>query len=136
VIFIRNSTTKLNYESFPQLSDIISKNEWLYLPQDSLTSDPLEYNVNAEVFTLTGPVSQQDNEIAAFYRDAQINFDNKNVLGILATRNENFEHLISKRDVGTTTESSDVSTTPSPDESEENFIYAAANGDFDNLKLN
>lgn len=96
------------------------------MPQDSLTSDPLEYNVNAEVFTLTGPVQQQDNEIAAFYRDAQINFGNKNVLGILATRNENFEHLIAKRDVRTTTENPDVSTTVSPDEPiVENLIYEA-----------
>lgn len=132
MIFIRNSTTKLSYENFPELSDIIAKNEWLYLPQDSLTSDPLEFNVNAEVFTLTGPVQQQDNEIAAFYRDAQINFDNKNVLGILATRSENSEHLISKREaVTTTTESSDVSTTPSSDEPVENFIYAATSGEFD-----
>lgn len=129
MIFIRNSTTKLNYENFPQLSEIIGKNEWLYLPQDSLTSDPLEYNVNAEVFTLTGPVQQQDNEIAAFYRDAQINFGNKNVLGILATRNENFEHLIAKRQVRSTTESpatSEASSTPSPDEPVENLIYEAA----------
>lgn len=49
VVFIRNSTTKLNYENFPRLSEIIGTTEWLYLPQESLSSDPLEYNVNAEV---------------------------------------------------------------------------------------
>lgn len=129
VIFIRNSTTKLNYENFPQLSEIIGKNEWLYLPQDLLSSDPLEYNVNAEVFTLTGPVQQQDNEIAAFYRDAQMS-GKKNVLGVLATRNENFEHLIAKREAKGTTESpvSESSTTPSPDEPEESLIYAVKGG--------
>jgi hypothetical protein len=131
VIFIRNATTKLNYENFPELSDIIGKNEWLYLPQETLTSDPLEYNVNAEVFTLTGPVMMQDNEIAAFYRDAQINYGNKNVLGILAARNENLEHLIQKRQARTpptTTEGPyDASTTPAtPDEPVENLIYAAS----------
>lgn len=49
VVFIRNATTKLNYENFPRLSEIISTTEWLYLPQEELSSDPLEYNVNAEV---------------------------------------------------------------------------------------
>ncbi|KAG5667297.1 hypothetical protein PVAND_015283 [Polypedilum vanderplanki] len=126
VIFIRNATTKLSYENFPELSDIISKNEWLYLPQETLSSDPLEYNINAEVFTLTGPVIMQDNEIAAFYRDAQINYGNKNVLGILAARNENNEHLISKRQAREViTENYDISTTPAtPDEQEDNRIYA------------
>jgi hypothetical protein len=49
VVFIRNSTTELNYENFPRLAEIIGTTEWLYLPQNQLSSDPLEYNVNAEV---------------------------------------------------------------------------------------
>lgn len=49
VVFIRNATTKLNYENFPRLSEIIGTTEWLYLPQAALSSDPLEFNVNAEV---------------------------------------------------------------------------------------
>lgn len=124
----------MNYENFPQLSEIIGKNEWLYLPQDSLSSDPLEFNVNAEVFTLTGPVQQQDNEIAAFYRDAQMS-GKKNVLGVLATRNENFEHLIAKREAKLTTESplGDSSTTLSPDEPVEELIYHVKGGRFGSL---
>ncbi|KAL7011712.1 hypothetical protein ACKWTF_014397 [Chironomus riparius] len=131
VIFIRNATTKLSYENFPELSDIIGKNEWLYLPQELLSSDPLEYNVNAEVFTLTGPAVMQDNEIAAFYRDAQINFGRKNILGILAARSENPEHLILKREVSepkmTSTEPSttEAATTPANDEPVEDLIYEA-----------
>jgi hypothetical protein len=105
----------LNYENFPRLSEIIGKSEWLYLPQEVLSSDPLEYNVNAEVFTLTGPVEQQDIEIAALYRDAQVNYGKKNVLGILATRNENIEHGIFKRDAPDPTDIS--STTPSDETS-------------------
>lgn len=53
VVFIRNATTKLNYENFPRLSEIIGTSEWLYLPQEVLSSDPLEYNVNAEVTMTT-----------------------------------------------------------------------------------
>lgn len=49
VVFIRNSTTTLSHENFPRLSEIIGTSEWLYLPQVALSSDPLEYNVNAEV---------------------------------------------------------------------------------------
>ncbi|KAL7011713.1 hypothetical protein ACKWTF_014398 [Chironomus riparius] len=98
VIFIRNATTKLSYENFPELSDIINKNEWLYLPQELLSSDPLDYNVNANVLTLTGSSEAQDSQIAAFYHDAQVKFGNKNILGIIAESNE---HLRSKREVTT-----------------------------------
>jgi len=128
VIFIRNATTKLSYENFPELSDVIGKNEWLYLPQEYLSSDPLEYNVNAEVFTLTGPAVMQDNEIAAFYRDAQINYGSKSVLGILAARSENPEHLILKREIkffSTEEPTTESSTTVAPDEPVENLIYDA-----------
>jgi hypothetical protein len=97
VVFVRNASIKLNYENFPKLSEIIGTTEWLYLPQDVLSSDPLEYNVNAEVFMLTGPVEQQDVEIASFFRDAQVKYNHKNILGILATRNEKNEHKIYKR---------------------------------------
>ena len=109
VIFIRNATTKLSYEKFPELSDIIGKNEWLYLPQELLSSDPLDYNVNAEILTLAGPAETQDSQIAALYQEAQIKFGNKNVLGILA---ESSDHLLSKREV-------------SVEESTESFVYEA-----------
>lgn len=106
---------------------MIGKSEWLYLPQEYLPSDPLEYNVNAEVFTLTGPAVMQDNEIAAFYRDAQINYGSKNVLGILAARQENQEHVILKREARSTTEepTSEAPTTTAPDEPVEDLVYAA-----------
>jgi len=98
---------------------MIGKNEWLYLPQEVLSSDPLVYNVNVEVFTLTGPAVMQDNEIAAFFRDAQVKYGSKNILGILA---ESSRHLVTKRE---------VSTTPVNDEStkvsDEKFIYEAIN---------
>lgn len=63
VVFIRNSTTKLNYENFPRLSEIIGTTEWLYLPQEALSSDPLEYNVNAEVNNDEYIFAAMDNEI-------------------------------------------------------------------------
>lgn len=54
VIFVRNSTTKLNHENFPKLSEIVNTSEWLYLPQKTLSSDPIEYNPNAEVSCIRG----------------------------------------------------------------------------------
>ena len=79
-----------------------------------------------KVFVLTGPVEQQDVEIAALYRDAQVNYGRKNILGVLATRNENIDHSIYKRQAIPETTSELPSTTPAPDEPVvENLIYAA-----------
>ncbi|XP_070507869.1 V-type proton ATPase subunit S1-like [Chironomus tepperi] len=111
VIFIRNATTKLNYENFPEMSDIIGKNEWLYLPQDILSLKPFENNINTEVLTLTGSVVDQDRQMAIHYRNTLAKFENKNVLGILAESNS---HLVSKRE---------VSTVSSVRESNESLIY-------------
>lgn len=49
IVFLKNGTTKLNYENFPRLSEMIGGKDWLYLPQSNLMSDPLDYNVNTEV---------------------------------------------------------------------------------------
>lgn len=75
---------------------------------------------------MTGPVEQQDVEIAALYRDAQVNYGKKNILGVLATRNDNLDHTIYKRQViseSTTTET--PTTTPADEPEVENLIYAA-----------
>lgn len=72
---------------------------------------------------LTGPVEQQDVEIAALYRDAQVNYGKKNILGILATRNENMEHSIYKRQISSTTEL--PTTTPADDIVVETLAYEA-----------
>lgn len=105
---MKNETTKLNYANFPKLSELIQKNSWLYLTQKALSSDPLDFNVNAEVhhlaihafiknicqlitflfqvFTLTGSSAQQDGEMSALFRDSQLAYGENNVLGLLATR--------------------------------------------------
>lgn len=49
VIFLRNSTTKLNQENFPRLSEMVGNKNWLYLPQNDLLSDPLDHNIYTEV---------------------------------------------------------------------------------------
>lgn len=76
---------------------------------------------------MTGPVEQQDVEIAALYQDAQVNYGRKNILGILATRNENFEHNIYKRQAiaETTTE---ASTTQIAEEFDDEVLVCLARG--------
>lgn len=75
---------------------------------------------------LTGPVEQQDVEIAALYRDAQVNFGKKNILGVLATRNENIDHTVYKREANYEPSTTETPTTTAGDEPVvENLIYAA-----------
>lgn len=49
VMFLRNSSTSLNEENYPTFKELIGSSEWAYLPQHWLSSDPVDYNVNAEV---------------------------------------------------------------------------------------
>lgn len=53
IIFMKNSTTTLTTENFPSfkemLNDNVNKNQWNYLPQINLYSDPIDYNSNVEV---------------------------------------------------------------------------------------
>jgi hypothetical protein len=81
------------------------------------------------VINLSGPPHQQDVEITALFKHAQVNYENKNVLGILATKYEDIPHSIYKREVTSTelpASTTPISTTPSGDEpQEENLVYLA-----------
>lgn len=74
---------------------------------------------------MVGDPHQQDTEIAAFFKDAEMNYGERKVLGILATRNDEYEHGIYKRQAEVIT-TQEPTTTTSPDEPiEDNFIYVA-----------
>lgn len=77
------------------------------------------------MFILTGSVEQQDVEIAALYRDAQVNYGKKNILGVLATRKDNLDHTIYKRQANYESTTEVSTTTPSDEPVVENLIYAA-----------
>lgn len=49
IVFLKNSTTRLDETNFPSFKAMVNENEYIYLTQDMLTSDPLDYNANAEV---------------------------------------------------------------------------------------
>lgn len=74
---------------------------------------------------MTGPVEQQDVEIAALYRDAQVNYGKKNILGILATRHESPDHTVYKRQANLETTTEVPTTTPADEPVVENLIYEA-----------
>lgn len=51
VLFVRNTTSgALSSENYPGFRQMVQQTQWTYLPQHWLTSDPVDYNVNAEVF--------------------------------------------------------------------------------------
>lgn len=49
ILFVRNGTSRLSDENFPMFQNLIKKTKFIYLPQHWLSSDPVDYNVNAEV---------------------------------------------------------------------------------------
>lgn len=112
VLFLRNGTIKLNDDDFPGFRKILEKEEYVYTAQHELSSNPLDYNVNAEIINLVGSPSQQDVELSALYRDSVSNYGERKVLGILANRWDEPHHGLHKREAKADDASSSTSTTP------------------------
>ncbi|XP_055314885.1 uncharacterized protein LOC129575377 [Sitodiplosis mosellana] len=126
ILFVRNASSHLKEDNFPIFKDLLSKTSYVYLAQEYLGLDPMEFNLNAEVINLVGPTSQQDVELSALYRDSVITYGEGKVLGILATRSN--DHEIRKRDaVEPTPDSPSTTLTPTTQEIEQSnqtdFIY-------------
>lgn len=49
IMFLKNGTNKLDNQNYPTLKELINKNYWAYLPQNSLPAEPVDYNSNVEV---------------------------------------------------------------------------------------
>lgn len=128
VIFVRNNTRRLDAVQYPKFQKLIKENAWTYLPQHSLAADPFNYNANIEVINLVGSSDESDTEIVAGYTDALSIYGEGEVLGILASREEE-AHFIAKREAkeGEVEEggSSTTSSPPTSEETEESFIYVA-----------
>ncbi|XP_062551396.1 uncharacterized protein LOC134216519 [Armigeres subalbatus] len=110
VVFLRNGTAKLNDDNFPSFRRVLEKHEYVYSAQEELSSNPLDYNVNAEIINLVGSPAQQDVELAALYRDSTGNYGERKVLGILASRWDEPHHKLYKREAKP--DSAGTSTTP------------------------
>lgn len=78
-----------------------------------------------QVINLVGAPEQQDIELTAMYRDAVVNYGDRKVLGILASRWDD-NHAIKKREaierVSTTSETPEVTVKP---EEQSDYIYHA-----------
>lgn len=53
VMFLRNSSNSLNVQNYPKFKDIIDGSQWTYLSQHWLSSDPVDYNTNTEVWEIS-----------------------------------------------------------------------------------
>lgn len=53
ILFVRNASTHLKEDNFPIFKDLLSKTSYVYLPQQHLGVDPMEFNLNAEVCSST-----------------------------------------------------------------------------------
>lgn len=52
ILFLRNSSSRLSEQNYPAFKKIIDKYQWAYIPQNRLPSEPIDYNINAEVCVL------------------------------------------------------------------------------------
>ncbi|XP_058130702.1 uncharacterized protein LOC131287893 [Anopheles ziemanni] len=111
VVFLRNGTTKLSEDNFPTFKRIVEQYAFVYSPQQMLSSNPLDYNVNAEIINLVGSPTQQDVELSALFRDSTENYGERKVLGILANQWEE-PRVMHKREAKGGDDYSSTSTTP------------------------
>ncbi|EDW84423.1 uncharacterized protein Dwil_GK13147 [Drosophila willistoni] len=124
VIFVRNSTNRLEGTKYPRFQNLVKTNAWSYLPQRNLAAEPFNYNANIEVINLSGHNEEDDAELLTSYNDALSIYGNGEVLGILASREED-AHYLAKRDAKGEEELKPTGATTETEETEASFIYVA-----------
>lgn len=136
VVFVRNASLgPMRSDMYPGFGELLLKHNWVYLPQRTLTLDPLDFNGNAEIISLVGSTGQQDVEIAALFNDAVNTYGSGKVLAILANDGElpgpeaahTRRRRASPEAAASTTEEPSSGSTASPTDEpmEENFAYIA-----------
>ncbi|XP_030370200.1 uncharacterized protein LOC115620868 isoform X1 [Scaptodrosophila lebanonensis] len=127
-IFVRNTTSRLEGGNYPKFENLVKTNAWTYLPQRSLSVEPFNYNANIEVINLSGHSEDDDAELLSSYNDALTIYGHGEVLGILASREED-AHFLAKREARAENEEDASRTTtaqpPSAEETEQSFVYVA-----------
>lgn len=130
MIFVKNSSHRTTSEHYPSLENLLADRKSAYMSQSVLIYDPIDLNVHTEVIALSGTPEQEDIELCALFRDAEINYGENKVLGILA--NSLPEHTLQRQrreaeDMTTTTPEAPTSTTQEPTTSvDEDHIYYLA----------
>ncbi|ALC47541.1 CG31030 [Drosophila busckii] len=125
LIFVRNSTSRLQGTKYPKFQNLVKSNAWTYLPQRSLCAEPYGYNANIEVVNLTGNSEEDDAALLTGYNDALTIYGKGQVLGILANREEE-AHYLAKREAAKGEEAASTTvSTPTGLETESNQVYIA-----------
>ncbi|XP_052836223.1 uncharacterized protein LOC128252496 [Drosophila gunungcola] len=126
VVFVRNSTGRLEGTKYPLFQNLVKSAAWTYLPQRSLAAEPFGLNANIEVVSLSGHGEEDDAEILTAYNEALNNYGRGEVLGILASREEE-AHFLAKREASPagTEEEEKAKAAEGPEETEASFIYVA-----------
>ncbi|KAH8382279.1 hypothetical protein KR009_002673 [Drosophila setifemur] len=131
VVFVRNATSRLEGTKYPLFQNLVKSGPWTYLPQRNLAAEPFGHNANIKVVSLSGLGEEDDDEILRAYKEALVDFGRGEVLGILASREEE-AHFLAKRQAvaeGQQEEEEQAKKekkeTEGAEETEENFIYIA-----------
>ncbi|XP_064552756.1 uncharacterized protein VhaAC45RP [Drosophila montana] len=124
IIFLRNATSRLEGIKYPRFQNLVKNNAWTYVPQRNLAVEPFSYNANIEVINLTGQSEEDDAELLTGYNDALTVYGHGEVLGILASREEE-AHYLAKRETKDELKEEATTTQPTPTETEVTHVYIA-----------
>ncbi|XP_020811489.1 uncharacterized protein LOC110186600 isoform X1 [Drosophila serrata] len=128
VLFVRNSTSRLEGTKYPMFENLVKSGAWTYLPQRKLAAEPFGSNSHIQVVSLSGRGEDDDAKILAAYNEALATYGRGEVLGILASREEE-AHFLSKREAaaaeGGAEEAKSKSEGTGAEETEASFIYVA-----------
>ncbi|XP_043065069.1 uncharacterized protein LOC108099332 [Drosophila ficusphila] len=126
VVFIRNSTSRLEGTKYPKFQNLVKSAAWTYLPQRRLAAEPFGLNANIEVVSLSGHGEEDDAEILTVYNDALNTYGRGEVLGILGSREEE-AHFLAKREATSAPEEEEKPKAPEekPKTEASGFIYVA-----------
>lgn len=124
MIFLKNSSHPLSSEHYPSLENLLADRKSAYMSQSVLIYDPTDLNMHTEVIMLSGTAEQEDIELCALFRDAEINYGDKKVLGILANAYP-VVHNRQRREALEITSTTESPTSPSaaPEVTEDHIYY-------------
>lgn len=57
ILFVRNASSRLSEENYPTFHNLVKANPYVYLTQHWLPTDPVDFNVNAEVSSTSAILS-------------------------------------------------------------------------------
>lgn len=111
MIFVKNTTHQMTSEHYPSLENLLADRQSAYMSQSVLIYDPTDLNMNTEVIALSGTPEQEDIELCALFRDAELNYGEKKVLGILANSLPTLQRQRREVEMSTSSTENPISTT-------------------------